>query len=116
MVTFLDTPTTGLHRDATRGAKVTDIVILVVAADDGAVPQTIGRSTTRGCGSSDRGGDQQIDKHEANGQGQAGELVAQSVVPEEYGDDSPFIPVSAKTGAGIDNLLEQVLLQPTCSS
>src|SRR5438477_2100997 len=52
-----------------------------------------------------------IDKHEANQEKVKQELVAQAVVPEEYGGDSPFVPVSAKTGAGIDTLLEQVLLQ-----
>jgi translation initiation factor IF-2 len=113
MVTFLDTPG---HEAFTamraRGAKITDIVVLVVAADDGVMPQTIEAIHHA------RAGEVPIvvainktDKHEANPEKVKQELVAQSVVPEEYGGDSPFVSVSAKTGKGIDELLEQVLLQ-----
>jgi len=113
MVTFLDTPG---HEAFTamraRGAKVTDIVILVVAADDGVMPQTIEAiHHAKAAEVPIVVAINKIDKHEANPDKVKQELVAQSVVPEEYGGDSPFVPVSAKTGAGIDNLLEQVLLQ-----
>ncbi|HMH18118.1 MAG TPA: translation initiation factor IF-2 [Burkholderiales bacterium] len=113
MVTFLDTPG---HEAFTamraRGAKLTDIVILVVAADDGVMPQTIEAiHHARAAGVPIVVAINKIDKHEANLDKVKQELVAQTVVPEEYGGDSPFVPVSAKTGAGVDTLLEQVLLQ-----
>lgn len=113
MVSFLDTPG---HEAFTamraRGAKATDIVILVVAADDGVMPQTkeaikhakaakvpIVVAITK------------ADKPDANPDRVKQELVGEEVVPEEYGGDSPFVAVSSKTGMGIDELLEQVLLQ-----
>ncbi|MCL2658798.1 MAG: translation initiation factor IF-2 [Betaproteobacteria bacterium] len=113
VITFLDTPG---HEAFTamraRGAKSTDIVILVVAADDGVMPQTkeaihhakaanvpIVVAITK------------IDKPDANPERVKQELVAEGVVPEEYGGDAPFVPVSAKSGLGIDDLLENVLLQ-----
>ncbi|HVQ61603.1 MAG TPA: translation initiation factor IF-2 [Burkholderiales bacterium] len=113
MVTFLDTPG---HEAFTamraRGAKVTDIVILVVAADDGVMPQTIEAiHHAKAAEVPIVVAINKIDKHEANPDKVKQELVAQSVVPEEYGGDSPFVPVSARTGKGIDDLLEQVLLQ-----
>ncbi|MBE0621124.1 MAG: translation initiation factor IF-2 [Burkholderiales bacterium] len=113
MVTFLDTPG---HEAFTamraRGAKATDIVILVVAADDGVMPQTIEAiAHAKAANVPLVVAINKIDKPDANLDRVKQELVAQNVVPEEYGGEAPFVPVSAKTGAGIDNLLEQVLLQ-----
>ncbi|RMX08571.1 translation initiation factor IF-2 [Corticibacter populi] len=113
IVSFLDTPG---HEAFTamraRGAQATDIVILVVAADDGVMPQTkeaikhakaakvpIVVAITK------------ADKPDANPDRVKQELVGEEVVPEEYGGESPFIAVSSKTGQGIDELLENVLLQ-----
>jgi translation initiation factor IF-2 len=95
-----------------RGAKVTDIVVLVVAADDGVMPQTIEAINHA------KAADvplvvaiNKIDKHEANPDKVKQELLAHGVVAEEFGGDSPVVPVSAKTGQGVDSLLEQLLLQ-----
>ncbi len=113
MVSFLDTPG---HEAFTamraRGAQATDIVILVVAADDGVMPQTKEAIRhARAAGVPIVVAINKIDKPDANLERVKGELVTEGVVPEEFGGDSPFVPVSARTGAGIDNLLEQVLLQ-----
>jgi translation initiation factor IF-2 len=95
-----------------RGAKATDIVILVVAADDGVMPQTIEAiNHAKAAEVPLVVAMNKIDKHEANPDKVKQELLTHGVVPEEYGGDSPVIPVSAKTGQGIDDLLEQVLLQ-----
>ncbi|CAH1199829.1 translation initiation factor IF-2 [Candidatus Nitrotoga sp. BS] len=113
MITFLDTPG---HEAFTamraRGSKVTDIVILVVAADDGVMPQTkeainhakaanvpIVVAVTK------------IDKADANSERVKQELVAEGVVPEDWGGDTMFVEVSAKSGLGVDSLLESVSLQ-----
>ena len=113
MVSFLDTPG---HEAFTamraRGAQATDIVILVVAADDGVMPQTREAiKHARAAGVPIVVAINKIDKPGINLERVKGELVTEGVVPEEFGGDSPFVPVSAHTGAGIDNLLEQVLLQ-----
>ncbi len=113
MVSFLDTPG---HEAFTamraRGSQATDIVILVVAADDGVMPQT--REAIKHAKAADVPivvAMNKIDKPDANPDRVKGELVAEEVIPEEFGGNSPFVKVSAKTGEGIDNLLEQVLLQ-----
>jgi len=113
VITFLDTPG---HEAFTamraRGAKVTDIVVLVVAADDGAMPQTLEAIAHA------KAADvplvvaiNKIDKHEANPEKVRADLLANGVVPEDLGGESPVVQVSAKTGQGIDALLEQILLQ-----
>ncbi|MBP8923763.1 MAG: translation initiation factor IF-2, partial [Thauera sp.] len=113
MVTFLDTPG---HEAFTamraRGAKATDIVILVVAADDGVMPQT--REAihhAKAAGVPLVVAINKIDKPDANPERVTQELIAESVIPEAYGGDTMFVPVSAKKGTGIDELLEAVLLQ-----
>jgi len=113
MISFLDTPG---HEAFTamraRGAQATDIVILVVAADDGVMPQTKEAiKHAKAAGVPIVVAITKSDKPDANPDRVKQELVVEEVVPEEYGGDSPFVPVSSKTGMGIDTLLEQVLLQ-----
>ncbi len=113
MVTFLDTPG---HEAFTamraRGAKATDIVILVVAADDGAMPQTKEAiHHARAASVPMVVAITKIDKPEANLERVKQELVGEGVIPEEYGGDAIFVPVSGKTGQGVDSLLESILLQ-----
>ena len=113
MITFLDTPGhAAFTAMRARGAKATDIVILVVAADDGVMPQTKEAiAHAKAAGVPIVVAMNKIDKPEANIERLKSELVAEQVVPEDFGGDSPFVGVSAKTGQGIDTLLEQVLLQ-----
>jgi len=113
MITFLDTPG---HEAFTamraRGAKVTDLVVLVVAADDGVMPQTIEAiHHAKAAGVPIVVAVNKIDKQDANPERIRQELVAQEVVPEDWGGDAMFVDVSAKTGQGIDDLLEGILLQ-----
>ena len=113
IVTFLDTPG---HEAFTamraRGAQATDVVILVVAADDGVMPQTKEAiAHSKAAGVPLVVAINKIDKPEANPERVKQELVANDVMPEDWGGDVPFCPVSAKTGLGVDELLENVLLQ-----
>ncbi|MGH8670734.1 MAG: translation initiation factor IF-2, partial [Burkholderiales bacterium] len=113
MVTFLDTPG---HEAFTamraRGAKATDIVILVVAADDGVMPQTVEAiHHAKAARVPLVVAVNKIDKPEANPERIRQELSSQQVVPEDWGGDTMFVNVSAKTGLGIDALLESLLLQ-----
>ena len=113
MITFLDTPG---HEAFTamraRGAKVTDLVVLVVAADDGVMPQTIEAiHHAKAAKVPIVVAVNKIDKPEAQPERIRQELVAHAVVPEDWGGDTMFVDVSAKTGANIDGLLESILLQ-----
>ncbi len=113
MISFLDTPG---HEAFTamraRGASATDIVILVVAADDGVMPQTKEAiKHAKAAGVPIVVAINKIDKPDANLDRVKGELVTEEVIPEEFGGESPFVGVSARTGEGVDALLEQVLLQ-----
>lgn len=113
MITFLDTPG---HEAFTamraRGSQITDVVILVVAADDGVMPQTKEAiAHAKAANVPIIVAMNKIDKPEANADRVKQELVAENVLPEEYGGDVMFVPVSAKTGEGIDKLLDAILLQ-----
>ncbi|MBK6471976.1 MAG: translation initiation factor IF-2 [Betaproteobacteria bacterium] len=113
MITFLDTPGhAAFTAMRARGAKATDIVILVVAADDGVMPQTKEAiAHAKAAGVPIVVAMNKIDKPDANLERVKSELVAEGVIPEDFGGESPFVGVSAKMGTGVDTLLEQVLLQ-----
>ncbi|MGQ7817312.1 translation initiation factor IF-2 [Metapseudomonas furukawaii] len=113
MVTFLDTPGhAAFTAMRARGAKATDIVILVVAADDGVMPQTEEAvQHAKAAGVPIVVAINKMDKPEANPDNIKNGLAALDVIPEEWGGDTQFVPVSAKAGTGVDDLLEAVLLQ-----
>jgi translation initiation factor IF-2 len=113
VITFLDTPGHAAFTSMrARGAQSTDIVILVVAADDGVKPQTIEAvQHARAAEVPLIVAVNKMDKTEANPDNVKQGLVAQEVVPEDWGGDVQFIPLSAKTGDGIDNLLDAISLQ-----
>ena len=111
-ITFLDTP--GHEAFTTmraRGAQVTDIAILVVAADDGIMPQTVEAiNHAKAAGVSVIVAMNKMDKEAANPDRVMQQLTEYEIIPEEWGGDTPCIPISAKTGMGIDDLLEMVTL------
>ena len=113
MITFLDTPGHAAFTSMrARGAQCTDIVILVVAADDGVMPQTKEAvNHARAAGVPLIVAINKMDKEGADPDRIKNELSALEVIPEDWGGDVQFVPVSAHTGDGIDNLLEAVLLQ-----
>lgn len=113
MITFLDTPGhAAFTAMRARGAKATDIVILVVAADDGVMPQTIEAvQHAKAAGVPLVVAVNKIDKPGANDERIRNELAVHGVTSEEWGGDTPFVKVSAKMGTGVDDLLEAVLLQ-----
>ena len=113
LITFLDTPG---HEAFTamraRGAQATDIAVLVVAADDGVMPQTVEAiNHAKAAGVPVIVAINKMDKPEANAERIKQDLTAHSLVSEEWGGDTIMVPVSAKTGEGIDQLLEMILLQ-----
>ncbi len=113
VVSFLDTPGhAAFTAMRARGAKLTDIVVLVVAADDGVMPQTIEAiQHAKAAGVTLIGAINKIDKSDADPLRVKNDMLAHGVVAEDFGGDTQFIEVSAKTGLGVDDLLDAILLQ-----
>jgi len=113
VITFLDTPGhAAFTAMRARGAKATDIVVLVVAADDGVMPQTIEAiQHARAAGVPIVVAVNKVDKSDADPDRVRTELAKQEVIPEDWGGQNMFVRVSARTGQGIDQLLEAILLQ-----
>jgi translation initiation factor IF-2 len=113
LITFIDTPGhAAFTAMRARGAHVTDIVVLVVAADDGVMPQTIEAiQHARAAGVPIVVAVNKIDKSDADTDRVRNDLAKQNVIPEDWGGDTLFVHVSARTGAGIDQLLDTILLQ-----
>ena len=113
MITFLDTPGHAAFTSMrARGAKATHIVVLVVAADDGVMPQTIEAiQHAKAAGAPLVVAVNKIDKPEANPDRVEQELLQHEVISEKFGGDVQFVPVSAKKGTGVDDLLDAILLQ-----
>jgi len=113
MITFLDTPGhEAFSAMRARGAKATDIVILVIAADDGVMPQTIEAiNHAKAANVPLIVAINKIDKPESDPEKVKNELLGHEVIPEDLGGDAMFVEVSAKSGQGIDNLLDAILLQ-----
>jgi translation initiation factor IF-2 len=112
-ITFLDTPGhAAFTAMRARGAKLTDIVILVVAADDGVMPQTVEAiQHARAAGVPIVVAVNKMDKHGAEPDRVKTELSKHELIAEDWGGDAMFVPISAKTGMGVDNLLDSVLVQ-----
>jgi translation initiation factor IF-2 len=113
MISFLDTPGhAAFSAMRARGARVTDIVVIVVAADDGVMPQTVEAiQHSRAAGVPIIIAINKMDKPEANPDRVIQELTQHEIIPEEWGGEHQFIKVSAKAGTGIDELLDAILLQ-----
>lgn len=113
VITFLDTPGhAAFTAMRARGAKLTDIVILVVAADDGVMPQTVEAiNHAQAANVPIIIAVNKIDKPEADPDRVKSELAKHNLIPEEWGGDAMFVPISAKTGQGVDNLLDSILVQ-----
>lgn len=113
VITFLDTPGhAAFTAMRARGAKLTDIVVLVVAADDGVMPQTVEAiNHAQAANVPIIVAVNKIDKPEADPDRVKTELSKYNLIPEDWGGDAMFVPISAKTGSGVDNLLDSILVQ-----